>query len=320
MLYAQVVYLDVAVLNVVGIADEARVSMGSIHVLTSAQDNAMRPFRLAVKSLDRRQIEAVAPGFSAKFLEARQALQDFVAQMQIGAEVSGKVIAALDAAMIVYSIYQAGLALSSGGMGPPTMIRVPAIGSVSGGAAAMAAIRIPAEALEAIRQLIAIGAISSALVGIGIPGMSGISAGSGTIFMRATPSGSVTPASGPEAGRPNSFGDNRHKHTKTGNESLADMKSAVASRPTTPGSLQELHDAAAHSNKAWGSQLSKEATDRYADLVKNALENGVRKSATWYDHTASFEVGIDVVTKSATRNYRMFFDAAKGGWHLFPVP
>ena len=67
----------------------------------------------------------------------------------------------------------------------------------------------------------------------------------------------------------------------------------------------------------YGSQLSKEATDNYATLVKDALENGARTSATRIDHTAGYEVGINI-NGQPTKDYTMFFSNAYGGWHIFP--
>jgi hypothetical protein len=320
ILYAQVTFYDVAFLIVADVADDAGVPSNLWMRLLSAHESEMRPLRSAVKALDRKAMAAAAASGAGKFKAATKLMNDFIAQMKIGAKLSGQVIAALDAAMIVYSIYQAGGAIRSSRGGPGVTVRVAAIGEISGGAAAGVAVTIPAEVLEAIRQLIRIGAISSAVVSMGVPTSQIQGPLGGTVMMRATPSSTVTPTKGPDSGKAAQYGDTRNKHTRVGDQSQADIENAVKNPAGSTGPLKDLTDAIKAKDKTYGSQLFKEATDKYGDLVKDALENGTRKSPTWIDHTAPFDVGIDILTGKTTRNYRMFFAAPKGGWHLFPVP
>jgi hypothetical protein len=93
------------------------------------------------------------------------------------------------------------------------------------------------------------------------------------------------------------------------------MKDAMTN-PSPPADLRAMKDKVG--DPTYGSQLGKEATDNYATLVKDALENGVRTSATRIDHVASYEVGINIINGQATKNYTMFFSNAYGGWHIFP--
>jgi len=46
---------------------------------------------------------------------------------------------------------------------------------------------------------------------------------------------------------------------------------------------------------------------------------GAERAAATAGHRVAGPTGIDITTGAATKNFRMFFDAAKGGWHLFPV-
>ncbi len=316
MLGAPVVHWQMAYFIVASAAEDARVPSREYVKLLFVFDTEMVPLVEGFLSLDRAKIASAAALAPAKFRLLRDTLEKFVADVKVGAAVSAKVIAALDAALIVYSIYQAGRAIGAARGGPPATFQVPVIGGVTGGAATLVTVSIPAEVLEAIRQLIAIGAISASVVNLGVPGV-GVSPTGPTLVFRATPSGSVTPSTGPDAGKSTSYGDSRHKHTKLADHTMDEMKDAIKSPSSAKPPLDELPKRIG--DKAWGSQLSKEAVDKYADLVKDALESGTRIGKTVIEHKALFEVGIDIATGKSTTVFRMHFSPAYGGWHMFPV-
>jgi len=143
-----------------------------------------------------------------------------------------------------------------------------------------------------------------------------------------TPSGTVDviPSSGPNAGKKvrYSFGDGRGKHTKLADYPADDVKRVLSEGPPNDPAhpLFGLADAmtAPAGAKAYGSQLTAEGAAQYADLVKDALENGTWMSGTAVRFTAPFEIGVDVTTGKMTRNYIMFYSTHHGGWHLFPAP
>jgi hypothetical protein len=166
-----------------------------------------------------------------------------------------------------------------------------------------------------------IGAISigttGSIVGLAFPGqVQAPGAAFPHILLRATPSGTVTPSKGPDAGRSISYGDSRAKHTKVANYTIQEMKDAMTNPSSAPADLQTMQRKVG--DATYGSQLSKEATDNYAALVKDALENGARISTTRIDHTAANEIGINIINGQATKSYTMFFSNAYGGWHVFP--
>jgi hypothetical protein len=201
----------------------------------------------------------------------------------------------------------------------PLILRLPGIGGISGGAATGINIAVSAEWLEMIRRLGMIGVVSvgmtSSAVGLAYPGQVPSAAGS-MVLLRATPSGTVTPTSGPSPGSSESYGDSRAKHTRVADHPLQEMKDAIANPSAAPADLKAMQSKIG--DATYGSQLSKEATDNYAALVQDALEKGTRISGTRINNVASYEVGINIMNGQATKNYTMLYSNAYGGWHIFP--
>jgi hypothetical protein len=277
-----------------------------------------------LRSVDPQRVEDAAARLPTEAKPFESDYKTFVAAFDKAAQNYQKFMAFVAAYEIVIGVI-AGIRMTAGGGGAagaaPLVMRLPGIGGITGGAAVGAGLVVSAEWLEMIRRLGKIGAISIGMagstVGVAFPGQLPAAAAGPTVLLRSTPGGSVTPSKGPDAGRAVSYGDTRHKHTKLANHTLDELKGAMTNPTGAPPDLQALPQ-----NKGtpgWGSQLSKEATDGYAQLVKDALENGTRTGASRIDHAASYEVGIDIITGQATKRYRMFYSNAYGGWHLFPV-
>ncbi|HAA17209.1 MAG TPA: hypothetical protein DCE41_38050, partial [Cytophagales bacterium] len=138
---------------------------------------------------------------------------------------------------------------------------------------------------------------------VGVAGNAAQVAVRGTLNMRDSPSGKITPSGGPLDGVEQKYGDNRNKHTRLGLYTVGDIQGAVGPK---------LH------NADYGSQLGKNATDNYGALVKDAIENGARQSDSEYRHTAGYDVGVNIHSGLATRNYTIFKADVYGGWHVFP--
>ena len=98
---------------------------------------------------------------------------------------------------------------------------------------------------------------------------------------------------------------------------MEELKEALR-RPHPPKNklLRAFVEGIRAGSRRYGSQLSKEAVDRYPELVKRALEKGVEKSGRIVCEDA-VEVGIDVQTGKATRLYQM--NGTPGEAHIFPV-
>lgn len=123
----------------------------------------------------------------------------------------------------------------------------------------------------------------------------------GNVTMRDTPSGKITPETGPLSGVEQKYGDSRNKHTKLGLYNPDEIAAGIRRQPAS-----------------YGSQLSKTATDNYSDLVKDALENGNADGSTKYTHTADYKIGVNVVSRSETNDYTIHRSDGYGGWHVFP--
>ncbi len=274
-----------------------------------------------LRTLDPQKVEAAANRFST---EAKPFVADykaFVDQFDKAAENYRQLMTFMAIYELVIGAL-AGIEMVPGG-GPsasaPVIVRLAGFGGISGGAATGATIVISTEWIEMIRRLGMIGAVSvgmaSSTIGLALPGHT-IGPAGPTVLLRATPGGSVTPSSGPDAGRSVNYGDSRGKHTKVADHPLSEMKQAIANPSSAPADLKDMQSNIG--NPGYGSQLSKEATDNYGALVKDALENGTRVSPSQIDHVASSEIGINIMNGNATARYRMFYSPGYGGWHLFP--
>lgn len=247
--------------------------------------------------------------------ERRVFLEKWSKAINAGAILSRKAIAAANTITIMFSLYQAGRAIGSSAGGPPATFRVPYIAGVSGGAAVGVTIKISSEILESIKQLIKIGAISGALVSFGIAQSGLVPKPLGpTLLYRITPSGTLTPSEGQYAGRQVSYNDPRNKHTKVANHSLRELIDALK-RGSKNTRLRRFIEAVKRRDTGYGAQLSREATDHYETLVRDALEKGTEKSGKFY-HRAETPIGIDVMTGRATSYYRL--DGAPHGAHIIP--
>jgi hypothetical protein len=160
--------------------------------------------------------------------------------------------------------------------------------------------------LDAIKELIALGALdpAAAVAGVGT---------AGGVLMRQTPSGTVTPTAGPLRGRNIAYGDvGRDKHTKVAEYTQAQLNAARNVR-NMRGNLKAFVRAILQKDTKYGGQLNRAAFDRYEELVRNALERGVQKGQNFY-YEADFDIGTDIETGNATRLYRVMGSPA----HIVP--
>lgn len=82
--------------------------------------------------------------------------------------------------------------------------------------------------------------------------------------------------------------------------------------------MQHLRSAVASKNMAYGNQLSKEAVDKYEELVQKAIDNGRKIHEAAYSHQADFEVGVDIIGGKGTSTYLALYSPSQKGWHLSP--
>ena len=139
----------------------------------------------------------------------------------------------------------------------------------------------------------------------------------GAVLMAATPDGAVTPSRGPHSGRSVRYGDPRGKHTRVSGSSLEDLKSVARARQAPSNAmLRRFWEAIRNRDTSYGGQLGREAAARYAQLILDALENGVEQAGKFF-HEAAFEIGVDIETGLATTKYRV--DGAPHGAHIIPI-
>lgn len=168
LIIAQVEYFNVAFLSVADAAENAGQPWPTIEHALKTHKVETTPLLNSVVGFDREKMKAAATASAGKLQEAKTYLETWVKALKLGTEWSGKAIAAADAVMIVYSLYQIGGAFKGGGGKPPTSLSVPSFGAVtSGGAAAGVLIQIPAEVIEGIRKLIQIGALNVPILALG---------------------------------------------------------------------------------------------------------------------------------------------------------
>jgi hypothetical protein len=140
-----------------------------------------------------------------------------------------------------------------------------------------------------------------------------------------TPEGSVAITKGPLSTQTPpiktvQYGDTRNKHTRLATYTQAQLEQAVKSPDPKKKPEQFLVDAIKAQDTAnYGSQLNSAAVGKYAELVKDAVENGIPKPrrSDMYFHEATFVVGIDVATGKGTKRYRV--DSVPNGTHIIPV-
>lgn len=139
--------------------------------------------------------------------------------------------------------------------------------------------------------------------------------------VRRTPSGYVNIQRGPFEGR-QFFGDDRSKHTKVAEFSVAELREFLRGKATKDQDIRDFVRAVENRDTAYGSQLSSEGCAKYDLLVGDALLNGeVVKNEPGdkrVQNEASFSIGIDVATGKPTGLYCCRFDQKTGGWHLHP--
>lgn len=315
---AQVTFLEVDYLIVAEEATKAGLPGSEVTSVLRGLGRDMSPLLNSVVGFDRQSMAQAASGGKATFQWYQDFLGKWVQSIGRGAELSRKAITVANTLTIILSLYQAGRAISMAGGGPSATFRLPFIGGVTaGGAAVGGTVTISAEMLESIRQLIRIGAISGAVASFGAGPTGAISEPAvPTLVFRATPSGRVTPSSGPYKGQRVNYGDGRNKHTKVADKTLKELEDAL-SKPPKKGLLQRFVEAVKAQDRGFGSQLSKEATDQYEKLVKDGLEKGVERGGKLY-YKADFNIGIDVETGEPTPFYRL--DSVPNGTHIVPVP
>jgi hypothetical protein len=315
LIAAQVLYLDVCFLRVADVAENAGVATEALMHTLQIHNVESTPLLNSIVGFDRKKMAQAANDFAPKIPTAKKHLEEWAKSIGVGAYWSGKAIAAADAIMIVYSIYSIGGAIAGGRGGPGASVRIPTIsGITSGGAAMGTTIHIPAAAIEGIRKLIQIGAITAPIVALGTgPTVTVPTLEVPTLLLRDTPSGPVTPNAGPFKGKQVTYGDGRNKHTKFANYTIDELEGAMR-KPPQKGALARF--AQAKGDPKFGGQLSKEATDQYKKLVQDALEKGTERAGKFY-YKADFDVGIDILTGKRTPFYRL--DGAPNGAHVIPV-
>jgi hypothetical protein len=315
LIAALVLYLDVCFLRVADVAENAGVATKALMHTLQIHNVESTPLLNSIVGFDRKKMAQAANDFATKIPMAKKHLEEWAKSIGVGAYWSGKAIAAADAIMIVYSIYSVGGAIAGGRGGPGASVRIPTISGITGGGAAtMITIQIPAAAIEGIRKLIQIGAISAPIVALGTgPTVTMPTMEVPTQLLRATPSGKLTPNAGPFKGKQVSYEDGRTKHTKFANFTIDELEAAMK-RPPKKGALSNF--AASKGNVNFGGQLSKEATDQYEKLVRDALEKGKEVAGKFY-YKADFDIGIDIKTGKRTPFYRV--DGVPTGAHVIPL-
>jgi len=285
-------------------------------------DRKTGPVLDAAESMDRGRMEVMARAHRIEMDQLRaEVLPRWLERLHLGAEWSRKSIKVADYASMVVGAYESyGAIRAMGGGGGGITFTFPGIGGVAGGAAEMTAVTIRPEVLEALRHLVQIGAISNTVLSAGLGPSAALPelTNPGLLF-RATPTGTVRPTAGKFKGQKVTYGDDRGrgKHTKVANYTLDELKEALR-QPNRPKNklLDEFIEAVRKRNTDYGSQLSKEATDRYEQLVKQALESGIEKDGKLYVRD-SIELGIDVKTGKPTHVYGLV--GAPDEAHIFPV-
>jgi hypothetical protein len=132
------------------------------------------------------------------------------------------------------------------------------------------------------------------------------------------PSGNVTPTKGPLKGKKIDYIDTG-KHSKLSRLTQEQLEKALKDPNPKQKIVGEFRKAIKGKGEAkkFGSQLNKEAFQRYEELIKKGLENG-RQAGQGIEYDAGFEVGIDVTTGKATSRYVIL--GAPHSAHIIPIP
>lgn len=177
MLMATIVQLDATMLTVADWADEQGVPSGLIFEALDAEENdiAIKQLWDAARSQDVAKMIAALPAAATRFQYYVKRLDDWIAAIGKGAVLSRKVQKLADILLLAASIYKIAKIPTLPPGDPTPSISVS--GTVGGEAAAsvISALDVAA-ALEAIRKLIAIGALEPALIG----GVETLAGGPGT--------------------------------------------------------------------------------------------------------------------------------------------
>lgn len=310
LLLSQLQRFQVAYLALAGAADDAGYpSSRTVEILASV-DRALAPLVEAALTFESERIQEAIAGQEQVLVDLQAGLTRWQAALERGTALSKKGIAMADAALIVLSIYQAGRGL--GGIGTR-----PGLSGLAGNGTAVAGVTVATEELaEAVRKLVELGALDASVVSKS-PGFVA-PAGTPEPILRETPSGTIVPARGPFAGKEVRYGDPRSKHTRVASKTLEQMRRALAKPRKAKGVLKRFVARIARGDTEYGSQLSKEATDRYEALVRDAVENGRYRSGKFH-RTADDFIGIDVETGQATKRYRVDLSSSGHGAHVLPV-
>jgi hypothetical protein len=318
LILTQLSHLLVNFYIVADLAETAGLPGGHLEEIFSSLGKDTRSISRSVVGFDRQKMAQAASQAIGTVQRHVEFLEKWAKSIEGGIPLSRRAVAAANYITIIFSLYTAGRAIAASRGGPPAAtFRLPTIvGVTAGGTAVGAQIVVSAEMLESIRQLIRIGAISGAVASFSGGTISAVPQPVvPAVLFRATPSGTVTPTSGSHAGQRVTYGDPRHKHTKVADHTLAEMEEALRNPPKR-GPLARFVQAVKNKDKTYGGQLSKEATDRYEELVRDGLNLGKERAGKSY-HTASYNIGIDIETGRATPLYRL--DGAPNGAHIIPI-
>jgi hypothetical protein len=131
------------------------------------------------------------------------------------------------------------------------------------------------------------------------------------------PVGNVTPTKGHFKGKKVEYVDNG-KHSKLSKFTQEQLEKALKASKRK-GAAEAFGKAIKDKGKGknFGSQLNKEAVQRYQELIKKGLENG-KLSGQGIEFDAGFKIGIDVTTGKATSRYKII--GIPHGAHIVPIP
>lgn len=209
MVELRVLTLQLNYLILASRADDA--GMVSTHWMDvlSDMDRRTGPILDALWSYNRRHVEAAFIAREADLRELDEALPHLYATLRTGAEWSRRGIMVADGVSLAISAAQLGAAAAAGPRGGPMTFQFPGlVGVGAGGASTMGTFVISAEALEAIRRLIKLGAINQIVLSAGLgPTFSEPAVVSGPLLMVPTPSGTFLPEQGDLKGQRVSYGD-----------------------------------------------------------------------------------------------------------------
>jgi hypothetical protein len=155
--------IEVSYLTVANAAEDAGHPSALTVGILAAMEKSLEPIVSAALSLDPERIAEAMKEHAPALEHAHEFLPKWAIRIDRGAELSAKAIAALDSAMIVLSAYQ-GARTIAGAASRGTPIAMGGAGVGATGALAAGRIAVSAEMLEALRQLIRMGAISNVLI------------------------------------------------------------------------------------------------------------------------------------------------------------